>query len=85
MYSATSDHHVPNPVVTANESSTVLLECNAVGTPPPTISWFKDSVHLPSSSLPRTTIAATHSLVVTGVLLIDAECMYMSLLAILRN
>ena len=63
---------VPNPMVTANESSTVLLECNAVGTPPPTISWFKDSVPLPSSSLPRTTIAANNSLIVTGVLLIDA-------------
>ena len=58
-------------MVTANESTTVLLECNAVGTPTPTISWFKDSVPLPSSSYPRTSIAPNNSIIVTSVMMID--------------
>ena len=67
---------VPNPIVAANVGSTARLVCNAMGDPPPQLTWYYGSVSIPNPSLPRYSIDANNSLVISNVMLSDEGLMF---------
>ena len=72
-HSHTHTHTVPPIIqpavlpVIANEGSRAVLDCVATGNPPPTVSWFFNSVPLPSPSIPRIQQASNGSLILSPV------------------
>ena len=60
--------HAGVSVVTVTEGDTAVLDCNATGNPPPTVSWYHSSLPVPEPDDTRLDQAANNSLIVTGVM-----------------
>ena len=59
--------HAGVAMVTVNEGDTAVLDCNATGNPPPTVSWFHSSLPIPEDEDTRILQIDNGSLVVTSV------------------
>ena len=51
-------------MVTVTEGDTAVLDCNATGNPPPTVSWFHSSLPVPEPGDTRIRQAGNDSLIV---------------------
>ena len=59
--------HAGVTLVTVNEGETAILDCNATGSPTPTVSWFHSSLPVPILGETRIQQADNDSLIVTSV------------------
>ena len=59
--------HAGVALVTVNEGDTAVLDCNATGNPPPTVSWFHSSLPIPEAGDTRIHQTVNGSLIVTSV------------------
>ncbi len=58
-------------MVVFNQGDTVILECVSMGIPQPAVSWFQDSVPVPTPDNVRISQAEDDSLVINGVIKSD--------------
>lgn len=58
---------VPDPIVSVNQGSDAVLQCIVSGDPTPTLTWYFGSVPLPNPTLPRFSLDANGSLIVSNI------------------
>ena len=58
-------------MVMFNQGDIVILDCVSMGTPQPEVSWFQDSVPVPTPDTIRISQAEDDSLVIDGVIKSD--------------